>query len=170
MKTTMKSAVTTLAALLLVFASNAFAQDPDFDRPERRGRNLHPRAERGDMLKKALGRLDLTDEQKESIKAMFESHREKMQPGREALHDARKALREEMQSDSFDEAAIRQLSVKVHATETDMAVDRAAFRHQVLQLLTEEQRAELKEMQARRKERMKERRDGNRRRPPREDR
>ncbi len=117
------------------------------------------------MLQKALHRLDLTDEQKASVKALFESHRDAMQAERDTLREARQALRLETQSETFNESAIRELSVKVHAIETDMAVARASLHNQILQLLTDEQQAELKEMRAERQERMQDRRDGQRRKP-----
>ena len=163
MKTSMKSTTMILAVTaLLVLASITItaAQGPGHG-----GKGHHSRGERGDMLQQALQRLDLTDEQKASVKALFESHRDAMQAERDTLREARQALRQETQSETFNEAAIRELSVQVHATETDMAVARASLHNQVLQLLTEEQRAELKEMRAERQDRRDDRREGQRRKP-----
>ena len=157
MKTPMKSIPMILAvAALLVLTSItvAAAQGPG---PGGKGRD--DRGGQGDQLRRALDRLDLSEDQKTSIKALFESNRDSMQAEREALRTAREALRVQMQSDTFDEAAIRNLAGRVGAVEVELAVARASFHNQVLQLLTGEQRGQLKEMQARRMERMEERRE-----------
>ena len=163
MKTSMKSTTMILAAtalLVLTSITITAAQGPGHG-----GKSHHARAERGDMLQKARQRLDLSEEQKTSVKALFESNREAMQADRQTLREAREALRLETQSETFDEAAIRQLSARVHDTETDMAVARASLHNQVMQLLTEEQQAELNEMRAERQDRMKDRRDERRHNP-----
>jgi protein CpxP len=155
MKTPMKSIPMILAvAVLLVLTSITVvaAQGPG---PGGKG----PQA-RGDMFRQALHRLDLSEDQKASIKALFESNRETMQADRENLRAAREALRTQMQSESFDETAIRTLAGQVGAAEVEMAVARASLHNQVRLLLTDEQRGQLKEMQAQRMERMEQRREG----------
>ena len=158
MRTPMKSVPMILAvAVLLVLTSITVvaAQGPGPG-----GKRGPDRGERGDQLRQALSRLDLSEDQKSSIKALFESNKESMQADREILREAREALRTQMQSDTFDEAAIRNLAGQVGAAEVEIAVARASLHNQVRQLLTDEQRGQLKEMQAQRMERMEQRREG----------
>ncbi len=170
MKTTMKSIpmILTVAALLVLTSVTVVAAQG----PGPGGKGPHARGGQGGELQRALHRLDLSDDQKASIKALFESNQESMQADRETLRTAREALRMQMQSEIFDEAAIRNLAGQVGAAEVEMAVARASVHNQVVQLLTDEQRGQLKEMRARRMERMEERREdmmqgkrGNRRHP-----
>ena len=85
-----------------------------------------------------------------------------MQADRETLRSAREALRLQMQSETFNEGAIRNLAGQVGAAEVEMAVARASLHNQIRELLTDEQRGQLKEMQAQRMERMEERREQGR--------
>ena len=158
MRTPMKSVPMILAvAVLLVLTSITVvaAQGPGPGGKRGPGRNAP-----GDQLRQALSRLDLSEDQKSSIKALFESNKDLMQAEREALRTAREALRVQMQNDTFDEAAIRNLAGQVGSAEVEIAVARASLHNQVVQLLTDEQRGQLKEMKAQRMERMEQRREG----------
>ena len=161
MKTHMKSIpmILAVAALLILTSITVVAAQG----PGPGGKGPNARGSQGDQLRRALSRLDLSEDQKASIKALFESNKDSMQAERETLRAARQALRAQMQSESFDEAAIRNLAGQAGAAEVEMAVARASLHNQVRQLLTDEQRGQLKEMQARRMERMEERRKEGRR-------
>ena len=116
------------------------------------GGRFGPRGQ-GNMLMRALDRLDLSDEQQEALKALLEDNRESVEANREQLHEARTALREAMQAETVDLNAVRTLADKVGAVETEAAVFRASMKNQIMEILTEEQRAELQEMIQNRKER-----------------
>ncbi|MBD3868778.1 MAG: Spy/CpxP family protein refolding chaperone [Acidobacteria bacterium] len=160
MRTPMKSVpmILAVAALLVLTSITVVAAQGPGPGGERAGK----RGGQGDELRKALGRLDLSEDQKSSIKALFESNKESMQADRETLRTAREALRLQMQSETFNEGAIRNLAGQVGAAEVEMAVARASLHNQIRELLTDEQRGQLKEMQAQRMERMEERREQGR--------
>jgi protein CpxP len=61
---------------------------------------------------------------------------------------ARQALQAAITAETFDETTIRSRSTEVAAVEADMAVARARIRAEVLQVLTPEQQAQLKQMEA----------------------
>ena len=78
---------------------------------------------------------------------------------------ARQALNEAITADTVDESLIRQRSTDVAAVEADVAVARAHAHAEVMQVLTADQKAQLKTMQAEMKNRMMSRRQATR--PPR---
>ncbi len=109
---------------------------------------------RGDLLMRALHQLDLSDEQKDALKALRESNKDAVQANREQVRDAKKALRDEMQAEQVNLDAVRTLAGDVGAVEVELAVFRASMKNQMMEILTEEQRAELQEMAQKRQERV----------------
>jgi protein CpxP len=103
---------------------------------------------------RALHQLDLSDEQKDALKALRESKKDAVQANREQVRDAKKALREEMQTEQVNLDAVRTLAGDVGAVEVELAVFRASMKNQMMKILTEEQRAELQEMAQKRQERV----------------
>jgi len=96
-----------------------------------------------------LGReLELTDAQKDQLKAIADSHKDDWKSLRDRARAAHQALNQAVMADSIDEALIRQKSAEVAAVEADMAVARARARAEVFQILTAEQRAKAKERAA----------------------
>jgi Spy/CpxP family protein refolding chaperone len=93
----------------------------------------------GRMLERIADRLELSDEQREQVRAVHEVYR----PDAEALADVMRAAREDLQekiwSDSFDEVAIREAAGRVAAVSADLAVLRARVHGDVRQILTPEQ-------------------------------
>jgi Spy/CpxP family protein refolding chaperone len=99
----------------------------------------------GPGIARALRRLDLTEEQKESVKNILESARETAAPGREAIADAREALHNAVAEDA-DETVIRQAAIDLGEAIGDQAVSRAATVASIKEVLTEEQIAQLQEI------------------------
>jgi protein CpxP len=92
-----------------------------------------------------LGRqIDLTDAQKDQIKAIADSHKADWQALAERARTAHAALNAAVMADTVDEALIRQKSAEVAAVDADLAVARARAHAEVSQLLTPEQKAQLK--------------------------
>lgn len=111
-----------------------------------------------------LGReLNLTDAQRDQIKAIAESHKAEWKAIGDRERAARTSLNDVVTADSIDEAAIRQKSSEVAAVEADLAVARAHAHAEVLQILTADQKAQLKTMQAQMKKRMQDRPQARRR-------
>jgi Spy/CpxP family protein refolding chaperone len=94
-----------------------------------------------------LGReLNLTDAQRDQIKAIVEAHKDEWKALADKERTARLALAQTIAADTVDEAAIRQKSSEVAAVEADMAVARAHAHAEVFQILTADQKAQLKAM------------------------
>ena len=93
-----------------------------------------------------LGReLQLTDSQRDQIKAIADSHRDEWRSLADRGRTAHEALNAAIMTDPIDEGLIRQKSSEVAAVEADLAVARAHARAEVFQLLTADQKAKVQE-------------------------
>jgi protein CpxP len=101
--------------------------------------------------------LQLTTQQKQQIKEIFARNRPQNEPLMKQMHTERQALRTLIQANAIDEAAIRAQSAKVAAVEADLAVQRAKVAREIRAILTPEQIAKEKELQAQRDKKMEER-------------
>lgn len=99
-----------------------------------------------------LQRLGLSDAQKDQTKAIMESHTEEFKAIGERARAAHIALDQAVMTDPVDDATIRQKSAEVAAVDADMAVAGAHARAEVFQILTPEQREQLKKFAAAREE------------------
>ena len=100
-----------------------------------------------------LGReLQLTDSQRDQVKAIADSHRNEWQGLAERARTAHQALNDAVSGDTIDETLIRQRSAEVAAVDADMAVAQAHAHAEVLQVLTADQKTKLKELQASRRQ------------------
>ncbi len=94
-----------------------------------------------------LGRaINLTDTQRDRIKLIAGSHKDEWKTLADRERDARKALMAAVTADTMDEATIRQKSAELAAVEADAAVARAHAHAEVVQILTPDQRAQLRSM------------------------
>jgi len=160
----MKTKTLAISVLLLavVLAPLALAEEPI-----RRGpRSEHGRfggrsAMNGDMAGLLLGRLadklELTEKQRESIKAIREEARPEAEKSRQAVREVMKTLREATADGT--KAEIIAAGKAVGDAFTEQALLRAATMKQVKTVLTDEQLAKLKELRAEMRERMQQRRE-----------
>jgi protein CpxP len=102
----------------------------------------------------ALRRLDLTDAQKAQVKTIIESHQDEARALADRGRKARLALQTAITGETFDEATVRLKAADVAAVDADAAVAQARGFSEVYQILTSEQQARLKEMQANMQKRM----------------
>lgn len=107
--------------------------------------------------------LDLTDDQKAQVKAIAESHQAEFKAVGEKMRAARQGMRALVEADTLDEAAVRAKSIEVAAAEADAAILNAKVRTQTLQVLTAEQIAKHKELQAQRQSQPRKQRQPGRR-------
>lgn len=105
-----------------------------------------------------LGQLNLTEGQREQIKAVAERHRPELRAAGEKLAAARQALMDASQAVPLNEGAIRTAADALGAAEADAAVSRARAYNDTFALLTPEQQAKAKQIASERDARMKERR------------
>jgi Spy/CpxP family protein refolding chaperone len=106
------------------------------------------------MLPMLGPRIGLTDAQKEQIKTIADSHKDEWKALAARGRAAHMALDDAIAADAVDDGLIRQKSAEPSAVEADVAVARAHARAEVLQILTADQKAQLKTMQAEMKKRM----------------
>jgi Spy/CpxP family protein refolding chaperone len=95
-----------------------------------------------------LERLDLTTDQRDRVKQIVDSHRNDQQAIGKRMMAAHDALESAVTNGNFDEALIRTRAADVAAVEADDTVLRARIYGEVLQILTSDQQAKLKTMQA----------------------
>ena len=163
-----RMALTVGAGLIaLGFSAGAYvhAQDQNTNPqpPPFRGRGMGPGRGAGGpmgMLPMLGPRLALTDAQKDQIKAIADSHKVDWKALADREHAARMAVDAAISADTIDEATIRQKSADFAAVDADVAVARAHARAEVMQILTTDQKAQVKTMQAEMQKRMSGRQGG----------
>ena len=106
-----------------------------------------------------LRRLDLTDAQREQIRTLAQQHRDATREVGGQLMSAREALRDAVTAEVANEGAIRALASQLGTLEGDAAVVRAQLSAQVWQILTPDQQAQLRALQAQADERRQQRRE-----------
>jgi periplasmic protein CpxP/Spy len=104
-----------------------------------------------------LRQLELTDAQREQLRAVMQSHQAEFTEIGDRIRTAHEALDAVVSADSVDESAIRARSADVAAIQADAAVLRAKVHQEVFSLLTAEQQAKAKELRTQAQTRMKER-------------
>ncbi len=98
-----------------------------------------PHSDRGPMFHFLLDRLDLTEDQKDSIQEVVANHHEGTKQIHQKARDARRALRQQVHGDSYDEGGIRQAAADLAAVEVEMALSMGRLFQEVRQFLTPEQ-------------------------------
>ena len=102
---------------------------------------------------------DLTDAQRDQVKAIRERHAERLQPLAERAHAAREAL--DTATLSGDTGNLQALSIEIGNAETELAFAQAQVQSEIFGVLTAEQKQEIvarrQEMETRRAEMMKRR-------------
>jgi Spy/CpxP family protein refolding chaperone len=104
-----------------------------------------------------VARLNLSQAQKDQVKAFRDGQRKDVQAVRERMRAAHRQLREAMQADAPDESAVRTASAAVAAAQADHLALRAQAKGQLMQVLTPEQRQQMKEARAQRQTRRQDR-------------
>jgi periplasmic protein CpxP/Spy len=157
--TTKRLALATVAAALVLAAGlagvHAAAQNQNTNPapPPFMGRGMGPGGPMG--ILPHLGReLGLSDSQRDQIKAIVASHRDEWKALGDRARTAHEALGAAVTGDTIDETLIRAKSADVAAVEADMAVARAHAHAEVMQILTADQKAKLKELRTQARTRM----------------
>jgi protein CpxP len=114
--------------------------------------------QRGGMDNRMLRQLDLTDEQKDELKAIAETQRE---ANRSAMEENREERMAEMQaaktaelnlvlSADFSDEDAQQLAAQMVEKQQTRYVQKLRLQHEMMSVLTDEQKAELQTLQAER--------------------
>ena len=93
-----------------------------------------------------FSKLDLTDAQKEQIKAIHEKNRESMRPLMEQIRAKRQEIRQANAGGTVDEALVSQKLAEIAPLEAKMMAERARIHQETLSVLTPEQRTKLEQM------------------------
>ena len=102
-----------------------------------------------ERIERMAGKLDLSDEQRDAIRAIADKARPSFREYGDSLRDNREKLRELAQADDADQAAIRALADAQGDTMADMIVLRTDLMREVRAVLTPEQREELENKRSR---------------------
>ncbi|MDF2154753.1 CpxP family protein [Vibrio sp. CAU 1672] len=145
MKTVKKLVLATVALPLMLGTASAYAFGG-------KGHHFGPGEECGRGMERGLMRqLDLTDAQREQLQDLRSAHRAEMreqfaagQGQRQAHHNRMQAL---MLADNFDQAEANALAQEMVDIQTERRVKMLERRHQMLSILTPEQKARFVELQ-----------------------
>jgi Spy/CpxP family protein refolding chaperone len=141
------------------------AQGPGLDGPGGQGRPFDSAQGRrfghfggpgGDLPLRAL---ELTDEQRQQVRAITDRHKTNMQSAGQQLRQAFEAQRTAIQTSPVDESQIRSTTEALATAQTAMAIERAQIRSEILAILTPDQQQKLSQIQAEREARRKQRMD-----------
>ncbi|MEZ9441770.1 CpxP family protein [Vibrio sp. 10N.222.54.F12] len=150
MKMTKKLVLVAAALPLMLGTASAFAYGGG-DKGDHKG--MHGKC--GGFDKKVMRQLDLTDDQKAELKEIREANRAEMKAkhsGNKADKMAQmKAHHEKVQdlvlADAFDEAAANDLASQMVEKQTERRLTMLKKQHQMMSVLTPEQKTQLKEIQ-----------------------
>lgn len=156
----MKKSLLTFALLGTLFtaAPAAMAQgsgDPELDLFEHKMQRHHER--KRFQIMRALSALDLSDEQKASIKSIKESNQATAEASREQGRSIRKQVRQALKDDVIDETNVKVLVAQAAELRAEQMIRLANVKKQIFATLTDEQKAKLEKMKQKRIAKMKRR-------------
>lgn len=103
----------------------------------------------GRLMQRIAAKLNLTSDQRTQIKAVITAEKDTLAPLLTALHDSRKDLRAAIRASDASEASVRAAAAEVAAAEADLAVERMKLYGKIAPILTDAQRQQLADLQAR---------------------
>jgi len=140
----MKNRILIIASIAaLVIGATVFAVAHGLQEKHERGRGEGPR---GDMVEHMSRELNLTDAQKEQVKAIFEAQRLAGEERHAKLEDIHKQIDAATANGQFDETAVRTLANQQAQLMADEIVDHARMHSKIYGLLTAEQRTKADQM------------------------
>lgn len=101
-------------------------------------------------------KLNLNDEQKTQMKAIMQKEKPTMQPLHQQEHQIDQQLRQYVEG-NFDQAKVAALAAQKAQIQAQITVEQTKIHNQLYQLLTDDQKAQLKQMEANHEARMQER-------------
>ncbi|MFT5789321.1 MAG: protein CpxP [Shewanella sp.] len=154
-KNTLKAGLLALVAstTLLTVAVRAADEQPENNQQE----HHQMKGERGghhDQMRKMFRGLDLTDEQKTQVKAIWSSHRDEMdlnRPSKEERAAQKTQMLAFITAANFNEAEVKQALVAKQEARQQKAVNMMKLQNEVYQLLTPEQQEKFKQRFAKNK-------------------
>ena len=139
-----------IAALLVT--GFVYAQGPGG--PGMRGRGMREGGPGGFGQGLMVRQLNLTDAQKDQFKTITQQHRDQNKATMERLRTAMEAARKAVQTMPVNEALIRSTTQDLADAQAEAAIQRAHLQSELFALLTPDQQAQAKKLQAQRESRM----------------
>lgn len=139
----MKKRIIVIASIaVLVVGATMFALAQEHRGPGDHMRSGSP----GDMIEHMSRELNLTDAQKQQVKAIFDAGKATADDRHGKLESIHKQIEEATANGQFDEAAVRPLANQQAQLMADEMVDHMRMHSQIFALLTAEQRTKALEM------------------------
>lgn len=142
--------VAAMAILLGTAIANAQTSDDATAAPPMQGHQFRMHDHMMGFFSKAL---NLTDEQKTQMKAIMQKEHPTLKPLMQQEHQIDAQLRQYVEG-TYDEAKVRALAGQKSQIEVELTVAHTRVHNEMYQVLTTEQRAQLKEMEAKHEARM----------------
>ena len=98
--------------------------------------------------------LDLSSAQQDQVKAIWAKEKPTLQPLMEQMRQFHTQMNQLAESGTFDEAKARALAAQQSQTMTELAVQHARIKSEMIQVLTADQRAKLTKLEAKHAARM----------------
>jgi Spy/CpxP family protein refolding chaperone len=111
-----------------------------------------------------LQALNLTEAQQDQVKQLREQYRTQSQSIGEQLRSAMEAQRKAVETIPVDEGAIRSTTQAIVEAQTEMAIQQARLQGEIFSLLTPDQQAQVRKLQAERDQRAQQQRQRQRQR------
>jgi periplasmic protein CpxP/Spy len=102
----------------------------------------------GNMLGRMGDYLDLTDAQRTQMKAILSKEKPTMQPLIQQLAQGHQQMRQLEEASSFDENQVRALATQQSQTLTELMVQKARIKSELVQVLTPDQKTKLAAFEA----------------------
>ena len=111
--------------------------------------STHPHAwgMRGDMMGFPFRQLDVTDAQRAQIKAVMQKEHATMKPLMQQMHTMQQQLKQYSEG-TYDEAKVQALVAQQAQTLVQLKVQETRIHNEIYQLLTPDQQAKMKEIEA----------------------
>lgn len=142
-----------LVAAVAVMLSAAIAKSQTADAMPAPPPHMHEFGLGGPMMGYLAKQLDLTDAQKEQAKAIMQKEHPTMKPLMQQMHQLDQQLKQYVEG-TFDQAKVQALVAQQTQTMIQVKVQETRIHNELYQLLTADQQAKLKELEAAHEARM----------------
>ncbi len=142
-----------LVAALAVMLGAAIAKSQAADETAPPPSHEHAWGMHGHMMGFPFKQLDLTDAQREQVHAVMHKEHSTMKPLMTQLHEMNQQLKQYSEG-TYDEAKVQALVAQQSQTLVQLKVQETRIHNEIYQLLTADQQAKLKEIEANREARM----------------
>jgi protein CpxP len=142
-----------LLAALAVMLGAAIAKSQTADAPPPPPMHGHEFGMEGHMMGFFAKYLDLSDAQREQMKAVLQKERPTLKPLMQQLRQAHEQLKP-YEEGAYDEVKVRALAAQQTQTVAELTVQETRIHSELFQLLTPDQQAKMKEFEANREARI----------------